>query len=37
MAASYTAFLLAFGGKNIEAPPPVKDARLLEILLNIRV
>lgn len=32
MAASYTAFLLAFGGKNIEAPPPVKDARLLEIL-----
>ncbi len=32
MAASYTAFLLAFGGKNIEAPPPVKDARLIEIL-----
>lgn len=32
LASAYTGFLLAYGGKNIEARLPIKDARLIEIL-----
>jgi hypothetical protein len=32
LAMNYTKFLLAYGGKNIEAQVPIKDARLIEIL-----
>jgi hypothetical protein len=32
LASNYTKFLLAFGGQNIEAQLPIKDARLIEIL-----
>jgi len=32
LASAYTMFLLAYGGKNIEAQVPIKDARLIEIL-----
>jgi Family of unknown function (DUF6599) len=32
LASNYTAFLLAYGGKIIEAQMPIKDARLIEIL-----
>lgn len=32
LASAYTAFLSAYGGKNIEAQIPIKGARLIEIL-----
>jgi hypothetical protein len=32
LASAYTVFLLAYGGKNIEAQMPIKGARLIEIL-----
>jgi hypothetical protein len=32
LASNYTKFLLAYGGQNIEAQLPIKDARLIEIL-----
>ena len=32
LASSYAAFLLTYGGKNIEAQLPIKGARLIEIL-----
>ena len=32
LASAYTAFLLAYGGKNIDAQIPIKGARLIEIL-----
>ncbi len=32
MASAYTQFLLAYGGQNIEAQLPIKDARLIKIL-----
>ena len=32
LASAYAAFLLAYGGQNIETQLPIKDARLIEIL-----